>query len=435
MVNLPIEFAERMKRLLGEEYEAFLQSYDSTPSRALTVNTNKISVENFRDIFPQKTTPIPYAEEGLYFEGEERLGRTPLHHAGAFYLQEPSAMIPVAAAQIPSDAVALDLCAAPGGKSIMLAKRLKNGCLVSNEINLSRAKILYSNIERMGLKNVAVTNNAPKDFAKYKQTFDVILVDAPCSGEGMFRKDEDAVRMWSEASVRGCAQRQTEILDSIVDCLKPGGLIIYSTCTFSQEENEGVVTGFLGKYPDFVLEKPTDEVIKITAESKDSPYMRRAYPHTCGGEGQFVALLRKSGERMPSRLIDVKTASAKTVSAFLKSIDLEIKYKMDGDRAETGIPLDLRGLRVVANGVYLGNTEKNFFKPSHHFFTAYGGNMKNKFLLNIGDTEKYLRGEELICDNNNGYCAVICEGLTLGGGKVSEGRLKNLYPKGLRNFK
>ena len=168
MVKLPIVFAERMNRLLGAEYEAFLQSYDSVPSRALTVNTEKLSVEKFHTLFPQKTAPIPYVEEGLYVDSEERLGRTPLHHAGAFYLQEPSAMIPVASAEIPSDASVLDLCAAPGGKSIMLAKRLSEGYLISNEINLSRAKILYSNVERMGLKNVAVTNNMPKDFIKYK---------------------------------------------------------------------------------------------------------------------------------------------------------------------------------------------------------------------------------------------------------------------------
>jgi len=366
---------------------------------------------------------------------------------GAFYLQEPSAMLPVSAANIPENAMALDLCAAPGGKSIMLAKRLKNGHLISNEINFSRAKILYSNIERMGLKNVAITNNAPKDFTKFNEYFDVILVDAPCSGEGMFRKDEEAVAMWSQSSVKGCASRQVEILDCIAGCVKSGGLLIYSTCTFSKEENEDVVEQFLNKYPEYYLEQPNCVIDSFTTDGICMPKCRRAYPHISGGEGQFFALLRKRCNDFEHTLcqnrVKVNDKNQKNkqveknniVKNFLNSVGIELKTKTENGKVYSGFPADLNGLRVVSDGVHIGDIDGKIFKPSHYFFTAYGLELKNKFDLNEQQVERYLRGEEFDFDGNNGYYAVTYSGLTLGGGKVSEGRLRNLYPKGLRNFK
>ncbi len=427
-----------MKRLLGSSYDEFLRSYSLSPSRALAVNRNKISVEKFAKLFPYSTRPVPYADEGLYFDTDVKLGRTPLHHAGAFYLQEPSAMLPVAAAEIPRDATVLDLCAAPGGKSIMLAKRLGEGFLVSNEINSARARVLYSNVERMGLKNVAITNNAPRDFSKFKRCFDVVLVDAPCSGEGMFRKDAEAIRQWSEASVKGCALRQSEILEDIADCVKPGGLLIYSTCTFSEEENEGVVLNFLKSHGEYSTEECNSIVKPYVVESTSRFY--RAYPHISGGEGQFFALLRRSRAQSMAgcgRASVKANKSAKTnaAKAFLDSVGVMTEIILDGNRAYTGFPMELSGLRTLTSGVYLGETEKNLFRPSHYFFTAFGNEMNSKFSPSREALDRYLRGEELACDNSNGYVAVIYEGMTLGGGKAVDGRLKNLYPKGLRNFK
>lgn len=232
---LPIDFTKRMKKLLGEEYGKFEASYSEDPVRSFRINTNKISKENFEKINPFGGEKIPYAENGFYFSGDG-IGNHPYHHAGMIYIQEPSAMAAVESVDIQPDWNILDLCASPGGKSTQAASQNPDGVLVSNEIVLSRCKTLTGNIERMGFQNVITTcADAKRIAALYNEAFDLVIVDAPCSGEGMFRKDENAQKEWSVENVLHCAERQREILDKIKTTVKPGGLLLYSTCTFSLE--------------------------------------------------------------------------------------------------------------------------------------------------------------------------------------------------------
>ena len=248
MLNLPNAFLKRMQNILGRDYEKFLSSLNEREVKSIFVNNNKISVKNFKNVVNFSISPINYEKNGFYVDNEKR-GKHPLHHAGAFYIQEPSAMFTVNAYKFRGNEKVLDMCAAPGGKTIQIANRLNGGVLVSNEINAARCKVLYSNVERMGLKNVIITNDLPKNLAKaYANTFDVCLVDAPCSGEGMFRRGEDVVSEWNENLPKMCSVRQLEILESANKCLKQHGTLIYSTCTYSYEENEGVITEFLKRH-------------------------------------------------------------------------------------------------------------------------------------------------------------------------------------------
>ena len=250
---LPIDFTNRMKAILGEEYEKFEASYSEVPVRSFRVNTNKISEENFEKINLFGGKKIPYAENGFYFSCDG-IGNHPYHHAGMIYIQEPSAMAPVASVDIQPGWNILDLCASPGGKSTQAAAQNPDGVLVSNEIIPSRCKTLTGNIERMGFRNVITTcTDAKKIASLYGEVFDLVIVDAPCSGEGMFRKDENAQNEWSVENVLHCAERQREILDEIKTTVKPGGLLLYSTCTFSLEENEKNVDWFLNENDNFEL--------------------------------------------------------------------------------------------------------------------------------------------------------------------------------------
>ena len=241
MNNIEV-FFDRMKDILGDEFDDFKESLNQPIQKSVYVNQNKIATEDFKKIVDFSLEQIPYEKNGFYVDNEKR-GRHPLHHAGAFYMQEPSAMFTVNAIELNGDERVLDMCSAPGGKSIQIANRIPNGVLVSNEIVKSRAEILFSNIERMGLKNVIISNDSPANIAKaYGNTFDVVLVDAPCSGEGMFRRGEDVVKEWYPEINEKCACRQLEILNEADKTLKQGGKLIYSTCTYSVLENEDVIS-------------------------------------------------------------------------------------------------------------------------------------------------------------------------------------------------
>ena len=253
-MELPVAFCDEMKRILGDEYEDYLKSMEGTRKFGLRVNTAKISVEDFLKISPFELTPIPYVKNGFYYDGEkEQPAKHPYYFAGLYYLQDPSAMTPASRLPIEENDVVLDLCAAPGGKSTQAAARLSGeGLLVSNEIHPARAKILSQNIERMGIRNAVVTNEDSGRLTKYFPAFfDGIIVDAPCSGEGMFRKDETAVTEWSPENVRRCAGRQQEILENAAMMLKPGGRLVYSTCTVLPEENQEIIHVFLSRHPEF----------------------------------------------------------------------------------------------------------------------------------------------------------------------------------------
>ena len=305
MKELPLKYKERMEALLGEDFKEYEKALSEAPVRAFRVNTDKISTEDFSKINIFSTEKIPYVENGFYLN-YDKIGNHPYHHAGMIYVQEPGAMAPAECVEIEKDWNILDMCAAPGGKSTQLKNKLgAYGVLVSNEIIPSRCKILTGNIERLGLRNTVTTCMDTKKLAKaFPDTFDLIMVDAPCSGEGMFRKEEIAIDEWSEENVKMCAERQKEILENAAICLKDGGYIIYATCTFSLDENEMTVDAFLKEHPEFELVKARDEVIENTSDgiffdgcqTESIHLARRFYPHKSKGEGQFMAVLHNKNE-------------------------------------------------------------------------------------------------------------------------------------------
>lgn len=301
--NLPQEFLERMESMLGEEYEAFLKSYEEPRKYGLRVNTAKISVEEFKEKAPFHLTPIPWIPNGFYYEREDDPARHPFYYAGLYYLQEPSAMTPASILPAEPGERVLDLCAAPGGKATALGAKLRgSGLLVANDISASRAKALLKNLEVFGIANSFVTNAVPEHLAEqFEGFFDKILVDAPCSGEGMFRKDLANARVWSLKKVEECAKTQHDILRSAVTMLRPSGLLLYSTCTFSAEENEQSIAAILDEYPEMeLLEVPWYEGFAhgrpdLADGREELTRCVRIFPHRMNGEGHFLALLRKKG--------------------------------------------------------------------------------------------------------------------------------------------
>lgn len=449
MKNLPEKFKERMQMLLKDEYDDFVNAVNGEPVKGFRVNTEKISVEDFEKINVFGSEKIPYVHNGFYLD-YEKAGNHPYHHAGMIYIQEPGAMAPAECIDIDEDWYVLDMCASPGGKSTQIKNKLgKNGLLVSNEIIPSRCKILTGNIERLGLENCVTTCMDTSRLAKtFPETFDLIMVDAPCSGEGMFRKDDVAVEEWSEENVKMCADRQTEILENAVKCLKDGGYIVYATCTFSLEENEMTVCKFLENHPEFELLPVNENVKNHTSDGvfyegctcENIHFTRRFYPHKSKGEGQFMALLHnKNVPYENKRVPPVKQEKIdKTVFDFLDST--LVTYKKENVVMYNGNPVYFtpdfgvkKGTAFMC-GITIGEIAKNYIKPHHQFFMAMGKGFKRKIELSADSEEikKYLRGEEFETTCENGWAVVMVDGCAAGGVKVSGGKAKNHYPKGLR---
>ena len=439
-----------MKNLLGDEYKAFIDSYEEKPVRAFRVNTDKISLEDFEKINPFQTEKISYVNNGFYFD-YDGIGNHPYHHAGMIYIQEPAAMVPAESIDIQPDWKVLDLCAAPGGKSSQIKNKLgKNGVLVSNEIVPSRCKILTGNMERMGFKNVVTTCMSPQKIEKvFPETFNMIMVDAPCSGEGMFRKEEIAIDEWSPENVKMCAQRQAEILDCAAKMVKVDGYIVYSTCTFSLEENEMTVDAFLQRHPGFQLVPTTQRVQKNTSDGicfdgckcENIHYTRRCYPHKTKGEGQFVAVLYYADSNIDSERFFVRVGEEKISQTLVDFLDdTLVSYEKDNVQIYNGNPVYFTpdfpvGKGVAFScGVTIGEIRKNYIQPHHQFFMALGKAFKRKIQLKSESEEikKYLHGEEFSTNCLNGWAVVMVDGCTVGGVKVSNGNAKNHYPKGLR---
>ncbi len=455
MINLPVEYENRMKKLLGEEFEDYKKALEKPPIKAFRVNTEKISIEAFEKINPFKSEKIPYVENGFYLYGE-KAGNHPYHHAGMIYIQEPGAMMPAECVRIEKDWKILDMCAAPGGKSTQLKNKLgEKGLLVSNEIIPSRCKILTGNIERLGLKNCVTTCMDTSRLAdKFPHSFDLVMVDAPCSGEGMFRKEEIAVSEWSEENVRKCAARQKEILENAVRCLKNGGYIVYATCTFSLEENEMVIDSFLKEHPEFELVPVKDTVKENTAdgiffdgcECENISFTRRFYPHKSKGEGQFAAVLKSTlspADSSKKKKEQNKKSEKVDPIVFDFLDDTLISYDKNAVRMYNGKPVyfenDLETPKGVAFscGVTIGEVKKNYILPHHQFFMAMGKDFRRKIELDADGEEitRYLRGEEIEADCEKGWAVVTVDGCSVGGVKVGSGKGKNHYPKGLRLLK
>lgn len=467
---LPEAFLARMRALLGGDYPAFLAAYDERPVRALHTGA-KMTKERLAGLLGEAVAPAPFAPDALYRRDTAPVGGDPLHHAGAYYMQEPSAMLPVLCAGILPGEWVLDLCAAPGGKSTQIANRIGDtGLLVSNEYVPNRCVTLAGNLERMGVRTAVVTRtDATTLAATYPGFFDAVVIDAPCSGEGMFRREPIAVSEWSPENVTMCAERQREILAAGADTVRPGGRLVYSTCTFSPEENEENVLWFLRARTDFVLEEVPPEVARmtvpgITPETSDlgrevGRLSRRAYPYVAPGEGQFMCRFRRrvdvpatvsawgdgnrKAKKNAPREADVTPLTREekaAFEAFLTSAGIDGALLPEPMQFKGGISLlspDVPTPRDItyARGVNAGTVEKGRLCPEHFFFSAYGAYFARQVDLLPGDPRlgAYLRGETFPCGLADGWAVVTVAGAPLGGIKVVGGVAKNHYPKGLRD--
>lgn len=425
MIELPQNFINRMKSVLGENFQAFLSSYDRQPYKAVRVNTLKISVEEFKKISPFALTQVPWEPNGFYV-AENKAGKTIHHAAGLYYVQEPSAMSVAPKLNAKSGERVLDLCSAPGGKGTQLAQSMQGGgVIVLNEINFARAKILSQNVERLGITNAAVVSESPERIAEhFEGYFDKVLVDAPCSGEGMFLKEESAVREWSEENVKACAQRQSLILDCAQRALKPSGLLVYSTCTFAPEEDERQIENFLAKYKNFKLLS-----------------MEKLYPHECAGEGHFVALLQKTdGKESAVELFKPTFADKKILSEYR---DFEKKYLLRapyGNLHRAGeviysIPDGCPSLpfKTLRAGVRLGEIKSGRIEPCHSLAMCLKNTEANAVEVDEQTALAYLGGNTFACPEKlSGWALVTHLGYPLGWCKAVGGIAKNHLPKGLR---
>ena len=444
MSALPAAFLEAMRALLGDDFPAFLAAMDAPSALALRLNPARPNAEAAAADFVEGR--VPWAAEGRYLKQGARPGASVAHAAGAFYVQEASAMAPAAVLDARPGEAVLDLCAAPGGKSTQLAAALRGrGVLVSNDPEPARARALAGNLERLGVPNAVVVNALPDRLAaRWPERFDAVLADAPCSGEGMFRRDPDARSEWQDGAPEGCARRQAEILDRAAELLRPGGRLVYSTCTFNTLENEGSVEGFLARHPEFT---PEDFVLEGVGESHGG--MLRLFPHRLRGDGHFVARLRKAGEprgevparersRAPRRGAscpdDLMKALREQVCAPSGPLR-ELTPTLLGDRLY-GIPAlapPLEGVKVVSPGLCLLRAGRSHIEPEHALAMALSpGEALRTLPLDAAGAEAYLRGEVLPCDGTKGWTLVTFLDMPLGWGKVSDGQLKNRLPKGLR---
>lgn len=452
-MKLPQEFEKRMCRMLQSEYPAFQLSYSQKSEQALRINPAKAG-KDFSEKAPFSLSPVPWVKEGYYFTEEDKPGKHPYHEAGVYYIQEPSAMAPAEYLEAGPGERILDLCAAPGGKSTQIAARMQGkGILVCNEIHPARAKILSENMERMGICNAIVTNETPRRLSEaFEAYFDKILVDAPCSGEGMFRKNETARMEWSSESVRQCAARQDEILACAAKMLKPGGRLVYSTCTFAPEENEGSVSRFLDRFFEFEI-LPVQKAEGMTGGSPDwydgsADHIEdtiRLFPHKLKGEGHYLAVLQKQGNVWGSAVWsrEERDISKQDCKEYLKFTGENLTkapkgiYLAFGNQlylAPEGTP-SLRGLKVLRPGLHLGTNKKNRFEPSHALALFLNRNMVCRSMDFASDGREifsYLDGQAIPAKGEKGWYLITTDGYSIGWGKLAGGMMKNHYPKGLR---
>ncbi len=445
-MELPKAFCLRMKELLGEEAEAFFHCLEQPSFRGVRLNPLKCGFDTLAQSVSYRLSPSPFSPLCFYAQGEERPGSMSAHHAGMFYSQEPSASSAVTALDPQPGERVLDLCAAPGGKSTQIAGLLGGeGLLWSNEIVKSRARILLSNLERMGTKNAVVSSCHPQRLCQaLAGYFHRVLVDAPCSGEGMFRRDPAALREWTPESPAACAQRQRAILDSAAQAVREGGILVYSTCTFSREENEETARAFLNAHPEFEPDPIPAEFGRPDLEGHR--WARRIFPMD-GGEGHFVARFRRVGaveQQGPKTKKELSGSLGKDLAKAARELYKSLFTDECPSRmAQAGEKLlllpdplpELSGLGVLRAGVELGELRGRRIEPSHGLFISRSGKACRR-VLDFSPEDPallaFLRGEEIDC-GETGYTAVCVNGVTTGFGKASGGRLKNRYPKGLRN--
>ncbi|MCL2224720.1 MAG: RsmF rRNA methyltransferase first C-terminal domain-containing protein [Defluviitaleaceae bacterium] len=459
MIELPEVFLERMKSLLSaEDFSAFCNAYENPPVRGLRYNGLKpqknrgqgdLSPCGGLGAEPPRSSPIvPWCSSGRYYSSEVRPSKTIAYHAGLFYIQEPSAMCPGEVLGVAAGDRVLDVCAAPGGKSVQIAGHLQGeGLLVSNDASASRSRALVKNLERAGVSNAIVLTEMPQKLAaRFPQFFDKILVDAPCSGEGMFRRDTDAVKAYTANKPDACAAVQKDILRHAAQMLKPGGRMVYSTCTFNTTENENVITSFLESHQEFSLVQIQHENICVE-RGIGLPQVARIWPHLANGEGHFVALMEKQNHSdsanqsaadvaIPSKIPRPPAEFTDFCRDFLTIPLHQTHLTQHGiNLYAQPVPLDLKGLRVARSGRFLGEIKKNRFVPSQALaMSLLPDHARHAINLSTQDAEKYLRGESLHTSEplpaTKPWVLICHENAPLGWARFVQGRLKNNLPVG-----
>ena len=449
MQEINEQFKLKMEKLLGTEAPDFFAALENPCKKAITINTSKVSTEEFEKLADFSITPIPEVSNGYIVENL-KVGSHILNHLGCIYSQEPSAMYPVEMLDIEQGDIVLDLCSAPGGKSIQILEKLNGtGLLVANEIVYNRAKILYENLNRMGFKNFIITCASPQEFENTNLKFDKILVDAPCGGEGMFRRDNFDFSAYSKASIETNAKRQLNILNSIKDLLKPNGRLVYSTCTYDILENESVINDFLTTNDNYhIIDYPRLNSVTtagVNLGKFPTEYSKRRYPHKFEGEGQFMAVLLKDNYELEEKTtkfyakgyepiykkdIEILRTTFKNV-ANIKELNL---YKRnDNYFVVPEFELDFDNINVLSPGILLGTLQKGVVKIAHEFYHTYPELFCNRIELDAVQVQEYLKGYEIELDTTTSGIVVVTHlGIALGGGKIVNGRLKNYYPKNLR---
>ncbi len=477
-LKLPSAFVERMKTQLADQFEPFMQSYERPRFYGLRVNSLKIEADWLLENAPFTLSEIAWASGAFYYLENERPGKHPYYHAGLYYIQEPSAMAPAELLDVKPGDVVLDLCAAPGGKSTQIAAKLAgDGLLISNDQSAERTRALVKNLELFGVSNAIVLNELPHRIAKKMPGFfNKILVDAPCSGEGMFRKDEDMWREWSEQSIEKCVLMQTDILRHAATMLKAGGTLVYSTCTFAPAENEQMVIRFLAENPDFKIQSlqlfpgfvsgQTEGLGFTLEEEKIAASTIRLWPHLLDGEGHFVAVLRKADDahafsdnlnrenkrNKQTRRTPVDFSDLYTFLAEQTLLDWRHQsFTTFGEHVylKNERSPDLDGLKVVRPGMYLGMLKKNRFEPAHALALHLQPNDVRCYVSWTPDDEhllRYLRGETIEIareelnfledeDSRTKLYVLVCvDSFSLGWGKWQQGILKNEYPQSWRRL-
>ncbi|MCW5854032.1 MAG: RsmF rRNA methyltransferase first C-terminal domain-containing protein [Anaerolineae bacterium] len=462
-MTLPVQFAQRMRALLDVEADAFLAALEQPPRAGLRVNTLKLAPDHLLDLLPASLTPLPWCPTGFLVQGDEPLGKHPYHAAGLYYLQEPSAMaVAEALAPRPGDLV-LDLAAAPGGKSTHLASLMGDeGLLVANEVETSRTRALAENLERWGVRQAVITNDDPRRLAeRWGPVFDRVLVDAPCSGEGMFRKSPAALAQWSEKLVEGCSLRQRRLLDTAAELVRPGGWLAYSTCTFAPEENEAVIAAFLARHAGFELRPLTltgaalgrPDWLPDELARPDLSHTARLWPHRVTGEGHFVALLQRAeGPKTMTPRAKVKDAPRPVRAAWRAFVQATLGMDPVKDAVLTtrgahvyALPtkaLDMERVKTVRAGLWLGTLERGRFEPSHSLALALRSTDEEglegwearrlDFAPDDDRLRRYLQGHPLEEPGEAGWVLMTVSGYPIGWGRRAQGIIKNFYPKGLR---
>lgn len=433
------EYLKRMQGYLREEYPGYLAALQEQPYRAFRINTLKIDRESFFALTKMEQKPVPFYSNGYYYLEDASVAKDPFYKAALYYMQEPSAMSAVGILDVRPGMKVLDLCAAPGSKSTQIAECLNDdGLLVSNEIHTTRAFTLLENIEKQGSSNTIVLNSDPKALAEsFPEYFDRVLVDAPCSGEGMFRKEKQAVELWGSENVHACALRQRLILESAYTCLKPGGLLVYSTCTFSKEENEETIEAFLTKHSDMEIEDSGSFAHNGFQTSYDTQKGHRIYPMD-GGEGHFCVRLKKLGENScPKEIRFMKSDPIpKAVTAFFDEYHIQpFPYTfVKKDTVYGGIHpfISVGSCHLLRHQVKLGTVKKDRFEPDHALVMNNYVHAFEKVDLNREEIESYTKGNTITKKAKKGYVAVCYHGYAIGLAKSDGTVLKNKYPKNLR---